>query len=98
MRNSTIAGRPWKNSARFRQRLSSLQGEDTALAAVITQLVESSPLTAADIAAAVLEGLDRGDEVIVPDQPAREAWALKQTDRAAYDALMRAQAAKLQEA
>jgi NAD(P)-dependent dehydrogenase (short-subunit alcohol dehydrogenase family) len=75
--------------------MSSLQGEDTALAAVMTRLVDGSPLTAEDIAAAVLEGLDRGDEVIVPDQPARDAWALKQHDRAAYDAVMRAQAAKL---
>jgi hypothetical protein len=43
-----------------------------------------------------LAGLDRGDELIVPDQPARDAWALKQTDRAAYDAVMRDQAAKLE--
>ena len=43
----------------------------------------------------MLEGLDRGDELIVPDQPARDAYALKQADRAAYDAVMRAQAAKL---
>jgi NAD(P)-dependent dehydrogenase (short-subunit alcohol dehydrogenase family) len=75
--------------------LSSMQGADTALAGVIAQLVESSSLTADDIAAAVIEGVDRGDELIVPDQPARDAWALKQHDRAAYDAVMRAQAAKL---
>jgi hypothetical protein len=62
---------------------------------VISHLVESSTITADDIAAAVLEGLARGDEVIVPDQPARDAWTLKQNDRAAYDAVMRAQAAKL---
>ena len=41
-------------------------------------------------------GLERGDEVIVPDQPARDAWSLKQADRAAYDAVMRKQAAKLE--
>jgi NAD(P)-dependent dehydrogenase (short-subunit alcohol dehydrogenase family) len=75
--------------------MSSLQGEDGALAAVMTRLVDRSPLTADDIAAAVLEGLDRGDELIIPDQPARDAWALKQADRASYDAVMRAQAAKL---
>jgi NAD(P)-dependent dehydrogenase (short-subunit alcohol dehydrogenase family) len=75
--------------------LSSMQGADTALAGVIAQLVESSSLTADDIAAAVIEGVDRGDELIVPDQPARDAWALKQHDRAAYDAVMRAQARKL---
>ncbi len=76
--------------------MASLQGEDAALGAVMTRLVESSPITADDIAAAVLEGLERGDEVIVPDQPARDAWELKQHDRAAYDAVMRAQAAKLE--
>ena len=76
--------------------MSSLRGEDTALAAVMTRLVDSSPTTAEDIAAAVLEGLDRGDEVIVPDRAARDAWALKQHDRPAYDAVMRAQAAKLE--
>jgi NAD(P)-dependent dehydrogenase (short-subunit alcohol dehydrogenase family) len=75
--------------------LSSMRGEDVALTGVIAHLVESSPLTADDIAAAVLEGVDRGEELIVPDQPARDAWALKQGDRAAYDAMMRAQADKL---
>lgn len=75
--------------------MASLQGEDAALGAVISHLVESSAITADDIAAAVLEGMDRGDEVILPDQPARDAYGLKQVDRAAYDAVMRAQAAKL---
>jgi len=75
--------------------MSSLRGSDEAVGAVVQQLVEKSPLTAYDIAAEVLAGLDRGDEVIVPDQPARDAWALKQSDRAAYDAVMRKQAAKL---
>lgn len=75
--------------------MSSLQGADTALAAVMTKLVDNSPVSAADIAAAVLEGLDRGDEVIVPDQAARDAYGLKQADRATYDLIMRDQAAKL---
>jgi len=75
--------------------MSSLRGADEALAGVMAHLVESSPISAEEIAAAVLEGMDRGDEVIVPDRPAREAWQLKQHDRAAYDAVMRAQAAKL---
>ncbi|MEQ4546724.1 MAG: short-chain dehydrogenase, partial [Nocardioides kribbensis] len=64
--------------------------------ATMARLVERSPITAADIAAAVLEGLDAGAELIVPDQPARDAWALKQHDRAGYDQVMRAQAAKLE--
>ena len=75
--------------------MSSLRGADEALAGVMSHLVETSPISAEEIAAAVLEGMDRGDEVIVPDQPARDAWQLKQHDRAAYDAVMRAQAAKL---
>jgi NAD(P)-dependent dehydrogenase (short-subunit alcohol dehydrogenase family) len=75
--------------------MSSLRGADEQLSGVVAHLVRSSPITADDIAAAVLEGLDRGDELIVPDQPARDAYALKQADRAAYDAVMRAQAAKL---
>ncbi len=76
--------------------MASMRGSDEAVGAVVAQLVERSPLTADDIAAEVLAGLDRGDEIIVPDQPAREAWALKQADRPAYDAVMRAQAAKLE--
>jgi NAD(P)-dependent dehydrogenase (short-subunit alcohol dehydrogenase family) len=75
--------------------LASMQGADTALAGVVAHLVETSPLTADEIAAAVLDGVDRGDELIVPDQPARDAWALKRGDRATYDAVMRAQAARL---
>jgi len=75
--------------------MASMRGTDTALASVLSSLVESSPISADDIAAAVLAGLDAGEEVIVPDQPARDAWALKQADRAAYDAMMRHQAAKL---
>jgi NAD(P)-dependent dehydrogenase (short-subunit alcohol dehydrogenase family) len=81
----------------FRTNLvASMRGSDEAVGAVVAQLVERSPLTADDIAAEVLSGLERGDEVIVPDQPARDAWALKQVDRAAYDAVMRKQAAKLE--
>jgi NAD(P)-dependent dehydrogenase (short-subunit alcohol dehydrogenase family) len=75
--------------------MTSMRGTDAALASVLSSLVESSPISADDIAAAVLAGLDAGEEVIVPDQPARDAWALKQSDRAAYDAMMRHQAAKL---
>jgi hypothetical protein len=75
--------------------MSSMRGADEAVGAVVARLVESSPLTADDIAAEVLAGLERGEELIVPDRPARDAWALKQSDRPAYDAMMRAQAAKL---
>jgi NAD(P)-dependent dehydrogenase (short-subunit alcohol dehydrogenase family) len=77
--------------------MTSLRGADTDLQAQITRLVDKSPITADDIAAAVLEGIDRGDELIVPDEPARAAFALKLSDRPAYDQQMRATAARAKE-
>ncbi|WP_182525014.1 SDR family NAD(P)-dependent oxidoreductase [Nocardioides dongkuii] len=80
----------------FRTRLmDSLRGRDEGLGSVVRQLVEESPTTAEQVAAAVLEGLDRGDEVILPDPAAQAAYGLKVGDRAAYDAMMRDQARKL---
>jgi NAD(P)-dependent dehydrogenase (short-subunit alcohol dehydrogenase family) len=76
--------------------MASMEGSDRALGAVMARLVDESPLTADDIAAAVLEGIERGDELIVPDEPARAAYALKRDDRAAYDAVLRDQASKLE--
>jgi NAD(P)-dependent dehydrogenase (short-subunit alcohol dehydrogenase family) len=75
--------------------MDSLRGADEALGAVVTQLVESSPLTADDIAAAVLAGIDADEDVILPDPAARAAYDLKVRDRPAYDAQMRHQAARL---
>ena len=77
--------------------LSSLRGADEALRAVMTHLVESSPLTADQIASAVLAGIDAGDEVILPDPMARAAYGQKLRDRPAYDAQLRRQAARLHE-
>jgi NAD(P)-dependent dehydrogenase (short-subunit alcohol dehydrogenase family) len=77
--------------------MDSLQGADLALGQVMSRLLHGSPYSADDIAAAVLEGVARGDELIVPDDAARSAYELKQADRAAYDRMMRAQAAKLEE-
>jgi len=77
--------------------MSSLRGEDTDLQAHITRLVEKSPITADDIAVAVLDGIDRGLDLVVPDEPARSAYALKLADRPAYDAQMRATAARAKE-
>jgi len=74
----------------------SMQGRDSALRGVIAHLVASSPLGPDDIAAAVLAGIDAGDELIVPDDAARAAYRLKVDDRPAYDALMRKQAARLE--
>lgn len=75
----------------------SMQGSDTDVAAKIAAMVEHSPITAEDIAAAVLSGLDEGLDVIVPDEPARAAVALKTGDRATYDAEMRRTAARMKE-
>jgi NAD(P)-dependent dehydrogenase (short-subunit alcohol dehydrogenase family) len=76
--------------------MASTRCADTELAAVVSHLVETSPLGPDDIAAAVLAGVDAGDEVILPDPAARAAYALKLRDRPAYDAQLRHQAARLQ--
>jgi NAD(P)-dependent dehydrogenase (short-subunit alcohol dehydrogenase family) len=72
-----------------------MQGSDEAVGAVIGALVANAPLGPAEIAQAVLEALDRGDELILPDEAARDAYQLKLADRAAYDHVMRKQAARL---
>ncbi len=69
--------------------LSSMCGGDTDIAATMSRLVEESPLSADDIAAAVLDALDRGEEVVLPDEPARAAYALKCSDREGYATQMR---------
>jgi NAD(P)-dependent dehydrogenase (short-subunit alcohol dehydrogenase family) len=80
----------------FRTRLvENMQGADTAVGAVIGGLVDRAPLGPDDIAAAVLEGMDRGDDLVLPDPAARAAYDLKLKDRAAYDVQMRRQAARL---
>jgi NAD(P)-dependent dehydrogenase (short-subunit alcohol dehydrogenase family) len=72
-----------------------MQGSDEAVGAVIGALVAQAPLGPDDIARAVLEAVDRGEELILPDDAARSAYALKLADRAAYDQVMRKQAARL---
>ena len=70
-------------------------GADTALDELMAGLVSGAPLGPDDIAAAVVEGMDRGEELILPDEAGRAAYALKIGDRAAYDQVMRKQAARL---
>jgi NAD(P)-dependent dehydrogenase (short-subunit alcohol dehydrogenase family) len=80
----------------FRTKLiENMQGTDTAVGQVIGGLVAGAPLGPEDIAAAVLAGMERGDELILPDDAARTAYELKLADRPAYDQLMRKQAARL---
>jgi NAD(P)-dependent dehydrogenase (short-subunit alcohol dehydrogenase family) len=74
-----------------------LEGADTALGAVIRELVRSAPLGPEEIAAAVVEAVDRGEELVLPDPAARAAYDLKRSDRAAYDDQLRRQAARLEE-
>jgi NAD(P)-dependent dehydrogenase (short-subunit alcohol dehydrogenase family) len=77
--------------------VSSLRGGDRVLGEVVTQLVDTSPFTADDIASAVLAGLDAGEELILPDPMARAAYDQKLRDRPAYDAQLRRQASRLDE-
>jgi NAD(P)-dependent dehydrogenase (short-subunit alcohol dehydrogenase family) len=76
--------------------MASLTGADEVVGAVVTELVETSPFTADDIARAVLAGLDAGEELILPDPMARAAYRQKVADRPAYDAQLRRQAARLE--
>ena len=78
--------------------IQSMKGGDEKVGAIIGRLVEKSPISADDIAAAVLAGIEAGDDVIVPDEPARTAYSIKWADRAAYDAMMRKQALSLENA
>ena len=70
-------------------------GGDTAVGEVIGSLVAGSPIGPEEIAAAVLDGMERGEELIIPDEAARAAYDLKLTDRSAYDQVMRRQARRL---
>jgi hypothetical protein len=76
--------------------MDSMQGSDEVVGRVVAGLVERSSITADDIAAAVLAGMDAGDDVILSDEAARQAYFLKWADRPAYDAVMREQAGKLE--
>ena len=77
--------------------MSSMRGDDAELAASVTRLVEQSGISADDIAVAALAGLDRGEHLIVPDEPARTAYDAKLHHRAAYDEQMRGIAARMRE-
>jgi NAD(P)-dependent dehydrogenase (short-subunit alcohol dehydrogenase family) len=72
-----------------------MQGKDEAVGEVVGALVANAPLGPDDIAREVLAGVDRGEELILPDDAARTAYQLKLADRPAYDAVMRKQAARL---
>jgi NAD(P)-dependent dehydrogenase (short-subunit alcohol dehydrogenase family) len=82
----------------FRTNLTaSMRGSDPDVAAKVAAMVEQSPISADDIAAAVLRGIDQQVELIIPDGPARAAYQLKKADRHAYDTEMRRTAARMKE-
>lgn len=62
-----------------------MSGEDEPMGKLVARLVERSPLTADEIAAAVLRGMDRKLPVIVTDAPARKAVRTKRLARRIYD-------------
>lgn len=74
-----------------------MQGADRATGTVLGALVDRSPFSPDDIAAAVIAGVERGDEMIFPDAASQAASDLKRTDPAAYSEVMRAQAHKLRD-
>jgi NAD(P)-dependent dehydrogenase (short-subunit alcohol dehydrogenase family) len=77
--------------------MDSMRGQDADLAMSMSRLVDRSPISADDIAAAAIEGVDRGDQLVLPDDPARAAYALKLADRSAYDEQMRGTAIRMKE-
>ncbi|WP_405070120.1 SDR family oxidoreductase [Kribbella sp. NBC_01510] len=79
----------------FRTNLAdSIRGADTAMGATARQLIEKSPRSADDIAAAVIAGIKKRQFLIIPDRPALLAWRTKRFARPLYDRQMRKIAAR----
>lgn len=73
----------------------SLRTRDDATRAALPKLLASSELSADDIAAGILQAIDRGDSEYLPHPRAREARALKQADPAAFRAELLRQARRM---
>jgi NADP-dependent 3-hydroxy acid dehydrogenase YdfG len=73
----------------------SLTGSDPDAAESARKLIEDSRRTAEEIAATVLAGIDAGRYLILPDKPARAAYASKRFARPLYDRTMRQMAAAM---
>lgn len=70
----------------FRTNLAaSLKGSDELMARVAAKMVNNATLTADDVAAKVVQGLDRRQLVVIPDKPARKAYLTKKYARKLYD-------------
>ncbi|MCQ0165514.1 SDR family oxidoreductase [Pseudomonas qingdaonensis] len=66
--------------------LDSFRGPTPAMKAQVGKLLESSPISASDIAGYIYEGVARGDFMILPHEQGCLAWQLKQRDpQALYD-------------
>ncbi|HTN30607.1 MAG TPA: SDR family oxidoreductase [Pseudomonas sp.] len=57
--------------------LDSFRGPDPAMKAQVGKLLDSSPISAADIADYVFEEVAKGSFMILPHEPGRMAWAIK---------------------
>jgi NAD(P)-dependent dehydrogenase (short-subunit alcohol dehydrogenase family) len=63
----------------------SLKGSDELMARVAAKMVNNATLTAEEVAAKVVEGLDQRKLVVIPDKPARKAYFAKRYLRKQYD-------------
>jgi len=72
----------------------SMQGADTEMNAVARRLIEKSPRTADEVAAAVLHGIAKQSFLIIPDRPTLMSWRVKRFARPLYDRQMRRIAAR----
>lgn len=75
---------------------SSLNGSDAAVDKVAARLIDKSPLTAPEVAAEVMKGIDARRMVIQPDAPGRKATFTKKFARPLYDREQRRFAARIQ--
>ena len=64
------------------------------MGATARQLIEKSPRSADDIAAAIIEGIKKKRFLIIPDRPAQLAYRTKRFARPLYDRQMRKIAAR----
>jgi len=60
--------------------LNSFRGPDPAMKAQVGKLLESSPISAADIADHIHQEVARGTFLILPHEQGRMAWAIKRQD------------------
>jgi hypothetical protein len=60
--------------------LDSFRGPTPAMKAQVGKLLESSPISAADVADYIYEEIAKGEFMILPHEQGRLTWALKQQD------------------